>query len=106
MQEYLTILIARGRDLLATLQSPDMSADAQDIALAVHALRGSAGTFGFRRLDTVATEFERIVESGAPGIDKSAMHLIETLRDTLTLLEDLTCQSLGMSKNLSRIPVA
>jgi PAS domain S-box-containing protein len=106
VQEYLTILIDRGRTLLATLQSPDMHGNAQEIALAVHALRGSAGTFGFRRLDSVATEFERIAETGAPGIEQAAIHLIATLLDTLALLETLTRQSHGVSEGSVRVPVA
>jgi PAS domain S-box-containing protein len=105
LQEYLTILLARGRALLETLQSPDMRSNAQDIARTVHALRGSAGTFGFQRLDTVAAEFEQIVETGGSGTEKSAHNLVKTLRDTLSLLEELTCQSTGVSQSSYRVPV-
>jgi PAS domain S-box-containing protein len=106
VKEYLAILITRGRALLEALESPNLGANANEIALTVHALRGSAGTFGFRRLDTVATEFERIVETVAPGIDDSALHLVKTLRDTLDLLETLTCQGSGVSVDADRMTAA
>ena len=66
---YLRSTSERSEVLLGRLRAPNaLAGDTGDLAEAAHALAGSAGMFGFKRLATVARGFERAVQTGASDL--------------------------------------
>jgi HPt (histidine-containing phosphotransfer) domain-containing protein len=79
---YVTTLAERCDSLLRQLRaSPPLPAGTSELAAAAHALGGSAGLFGFRRLAIAAYTYERSLEvapASAPSLAADLIAVIET----------------------------
>ncbi len=85
----LATLVERSEALLHDLASPSfMAGDAPGLAASAHALAGSSGTFGFRRLALLARQFERALGLASPDLGPLVALLAGALRASLPLMRD------------------
>jgi PAS domain S-box-containing protein len=86
LDQYLRTLIERGEALQARLQAPFGAADLPDLAHLAHALAGSAGMLGARRLTDAGRLFERAAAQNAPDVAAHAQRLDKVTGDALAVL--------------------
>jgi len=81
---HLQTLAGRAGALLRDLHALDDTAtEGRELTEATHALAGSAGMFGFKRLASDGLRFERTIQTGAAVTPAIAAGLIRTLEVTL-----------------------
>jgi PAS domain S-box-containing protein len=86
LDQYLRTLVERGELLQARLRAPFGLADLPDLAQLAHALAGSAGMLGARRVTEVGRTFERAAAQNAPDIAAHAELLYAVTGDALAVL--------------------
>jgi CheY-like chemotaxis protein/signal transduction histidine kinase/HPt (histidine-containing phosphotransfer) domain-containing protein len=84
VEAYLTSISERGESLLRGLRgSEDLTQSGHELAEAAHGLAGSAGMFGFARLDNLGRRFEWAVKRGTPEAPELADELEATVAATI-----------------------
>jgi HPt (histidine-containing phosphotransfer) domain-containing protein len=80
--------VAEVRRQLATIEAALSSADHAAIALAAHALKGSAGTFGARALQSEALALELAAKAGHADLVRNESRLLTAVAgESIRLIE-------------------
>lgn len=87
---YIGTLMERCDSLLRQLRaSPPLPAGTGELAAPAHAIGGSAGLFGFRRLAIAAYTYERSLETASPSASSAAADLIAVMETSLVEMHQL-----------------